>query len=336
MLKSTFPAFKSKEAERELISSGGGGMSGDVSPTTTPIFRSSNGLLAGWITPPPPFSQRAYVNTATTLTATAAAAVNTGPNGTIPSARYSTTAGENPAPTRASRQVAGSAPTLTNSSATAIGDKVGDFFIPGKVTPDGSRCGQPSLGVPSFTVSIDVCRGDVVAIERPLFALQGSQALPWVVACPGCLRHVGTLEVQLAIASGEVSRAEAFLSVGGEGTMPLPPLATPVPPGPALQPEEDGREERKAEGLNDDGEGVGRVEGEGTRNKEGQLEGDEEGEGERRGVAGGHCAGLSKTRCGVNSSGGERGSCAGRGVLPPLPGLSGRFVEVRGNFRLFR
>lgn len=65
-------------------------------------------------------------------------------------------------------------------------------------------------GGPVVVASRAVQRGDVVAIERPLAAAQTSQTLPWVAACPGCLRHVGTLETQLGIASGERDRAEAF------------------------------------------------------------------------------------------------------------------------------
>lgn len=54
-----------------------------------------------------------------------------------------------------------------------------------------------------------ISRGDVVAVERPLAALQASDALPWVLACPGCLRHVGSLDLQLAIVSGTWDRARA-------------------------------------------------------------------------------------------------------------------------------
>lgn len=62
----------------------------------------------------------------------------------------------------------------------------------------------------SYKTVRQVSRGDVVAIERPLVAMQLSAAMPWVIACPGCLRHVGNLDLQLAVASGACFRAQAL------------------------------------------------------------------------------------------------------------------------------
>ena len=73
-----------------------------------------------------------------------------------------------------------------------------------------SSCDHQSPVCRELRASRHVRRGDIVAVERPIVALQTSEAMPWVVACPGCLRHVGSLDIQLAIASGKVSRAEAF------------------------------------------------------------------------------------------------------------------------------
>lgn len=62
----------------------------------------------------------------------------------------------------------------------------------------------------SYKTVRPVSRGDVVAIERPLAALQLSAAMPWVIACPGCLRYIGNLDLQLAVASGACFRAQAL------------------------------------------------------------------------------------------------------------------------------
>lgn len=71
---------------------------------------------------------------------------------------------------------------------------------------------QQAEATTTTTMSKAVRRGDVVAVERPLVAAQTSGTLPWVAACPGCLRHVGGLDAQLAVASGARTRAEAFRS----------------------------------------------------------------------------------------------------------------------------
>lgn len=61
-----------------------------------------------------------------------------------------------------------------------------------------------------YRTSRKIARGHVISVERPRAALQTSDALPWVIACPGCLRHVGTLDLQLAIAAGRWDRAQAL------------------------------------------------------------------------------------------------------------------------------
>lgn len=95
-------------------------------------------------------------------------------------------------------------------------------------------------GGPVMTASRRIRRGDVVAVERPRVAAQSSKTLPWVAACPGCLRHVGTLDAQLAIASGERDRAEVF-SFGSGAAEPATAVAaaaagsmSSTPPEPAV------------------------------------------------------------------------------------------------------
>ncbi|CAN0030917.1 unnamed protein product [Ectocarpus sp. 4 AP-2014] len=85
-------------------------------------------------------------------------------------------------------------------SPAGVGNGVGNGF------PDQ----QAATTTPTTRTSKAVRRGDVVAVERPLVAAQTSGTLPWVAACPGCLRHVGGLDAQLAVASGARTRAEAF------------------------------------------------------------------------------------------------------------------------------
>eukprot|EP00903_Cladosiphon_okamuranus_P010088 g9555.t1 len=131
----------------------------------------------------------------------------------------------------------------------------GSARISSPTEPPLSVAGEDSG--PAMTASRAVRRGDVVAVERPLAAAQSSQTLPWVAACPGCLRHVGSLEAQLAIASGERDRAEAFRPEAGtavaeaaaEGTSSTSP--EPEAPGAAAC------FRRSAESPREDGEGDG-------------------------------------------------------------------------------
>lgn len=136
-----------------------------------------------------------------------------------------------------------------------------------------------------------VRRGDVVAVERPLIAAQSSRALPWVAACPGCLRHVGSLDVQLTIASGKLGRTEAFRvesEKAATGSTGAGPMSTS--PGPTLPTAAAAAAAHRRQTV------AGREE-----------------EGEQGGNGGG--------REGVESGTGAE--------LPALEGLSERFVQVK-------
>lgn len=79
-----------------------------------------------------------------------------------------------------------------------------------------------------YKTSRNISQGDVVAVERPLAAIQTSDAMPWVVACPGCLRHVGSLDLQLAIASNKLDRARVVPNQDQRPTPEEPPVPPPV------------------------------------------------------------------------------------------------------------
>lgn len=139
-----------------------------------------------------------------------------------------------------------------------------------------------------------VRRGDVVAVERPLIAAQTSRALPWVTACPGCLRHVGNLDVQLMIASGKLSRAEAFRLGSRKVVATAAAGAGPLSTSPKLNMPEAAATEAAA------GHGCQTV---GGREEDGEECGD-------RGVCGGAESGVDAR-------------------LPVLQGLSERFIQVK-------
>lgn len=181
-----------------------------------------------------------------------------------------------------------------------------------------------------YKTSRAITRGDVVSVERPVAAMQTSSALPWVIACPGCLRHVGTLDLQLAIASGRCDRARAL-----EFDQPPTPRCTERFASRASGDSENDISRAKEHGTaaaaaaarapttttgsSRDHSSVGKKVGqeasrtfheEDGREEDGKEVGREEHRGVRR--RGGHGGG---------------GDCNGR--LPTVSGLSDRFMEVR-------
>lgn len=196
-LASTFPALSADDALRELTPCGGDGgrsssSSSSINGNGLPFLPMGHGHAAGWLSPLPAATS--------TVTATSLCTVTTSITRCL-------------RPNAVDGDVAGSTQESSASSAEA-GKDVGvgggaSTFVRGEILPTSKA----------------IRRGDVVAVERPLVAAQASRTLPWVAACPGCLRHVGGLETQLAVAAGTLPRSEAFLA-GSDGASAK---ATPIP-----------------------------------------------------------------------------------------------------------
>lgn len=174
MIVSTFPGFSEQEALR------------DLSPTDSDnnarhtMLRTPDGRLAGWIS-------------------------------AEPSSHHSLSLMEGPDASENDSTDGLSSP----ASCAPLGLRDNDYLK--KTRTEGTAffdtCVKESImnsSTGELKASRRVRRGDVVAVERPLVALQTSEAMPWVVACPGCIRHVGSLDVQLALATGSVDRTNAF------------------------------------------------------------------------------------------------------------------------------
>lgn len=362
LLTSTFPDLSEDEALRELNPSSGSG-GGNPPSNTPPCLPVRHGRLAGWISghadarnvpvstrrrscsdgdsrPSSTTAGRGFCPNRPATTTTVRAASSSAQPVSSPAART-----ENDGGNGTHREGAGfSAASTSNDNDAAATEAVGNHAsapqppkgnntttLPSPFstqrehghglcsTDGGGDCGggvggEGSTGSPielpspvaredsgpAVTASRAIRRGDVVAIERPLAAAQSSQTLPWVAACPGCLRHVGTLDTQLAIASGERDRAEAFrpeaetavaaaaaaAAEAAGGMSPTPPEHDVPGAAPCFR--------RSAESSGLDSEGGG----------------------------GGGDHGCGRSRGGGNGA-----------RLPPLEGLSERFLQVGESLR---
>ncbi len=308
VLTSTFPDFSEEEALFELNSGG----SAPSSPA--PLRR---GVLAGWLRGFPATGAVGLACSAgrddpavTAITATPAPPrrLSTNP----PTKREGDSGGDAREERPCARNRGGGGGDDRVAPVVAGGRAAGDrqvedaawqppFPIPGN-NPPWFRLSSAGEG-PRPVTSKAVRRGDVVAVERPLLAAQSSGTLPWAAACPGCLRHVGSLEAQLAIASGRLSRAEALrCGVPAEEPSVPPPGAPAGSLGAAAGPSSIPPEPR----------------------------------------ASGAAAASRQTASGREENGGAGGrgewDCEGGGgvggaSLPSLEGLSERFVQVRGGRR---
>lgn len=324
MLKSTFPSIAANEALWELKPSRNDGVGGRASKTP-PILRAFDGSMAGWLDAPASarrcpeayaladadFPRAATSSSVSPVAEACGKQEHPPPMTTKASARSSAPAatGGGSGCNSSDRNVNGArqcaAATSTNDTCSSNNTCSSASCVVACSSDDGAGSGDRfSEGQEMFfaTASKDISRGEVVAVERPLAAVQTAEALPWVVVCPGCLRHVGGLDLQLAVASGKVARAKAF-GPCVVAMAPSPPLATGVGIQLELGEQKDNEEER----------------GEGAR-----LE------------KSGDCAE------GCSGDGGEGGvRCSGRAFdvaredggnalegLPPLRGLSERFADV--------
>lgn len=192
MLLSTFPGFSEEDVQREL---GEASCHDQLQHNLGGLWRSSGGngqiLSASWIVP--------------TSSESCTPPVRCMMTGSIDCSGR-----ESYGPLRSHRE--------GTEIALSSNHKPLDMIVPDGETQEGgcklaSITGSgisPCQGRNKYTTCRKIAQGDVVAVERPLAAVQTSEALPWVVACPGCLRHVGSLDLQLSIASGQWDRANAL------------------------------------------------------------------------------------------------------------------------------
>lgn len=191
-------------------------------------------------------------------------------------------------------------PALRAAGAVAVASAAQTSFVRsvGEMALHGGSHSRYHRG---YKTSRNVARGDVISVERPRAAVQTSNALPWVIACPGCLRHVGTLDLQLAIASGRWDRAQAL-----DFQLSPPSTVCRRAQDPLNIKESIGARNETVDNCRDPPSASRRV-GVGSRVVEKSDEGEGGGEAGREGA-------LAQP---------------GNG-LPTVPGLSDCFVEVRG------
>lgn len=201
MIVSTFPGFSEQEALRELSPTDSGSDARYSTSEASTMLRTPDGRLAGWLLAKPS-SPRSLC-----LTERPGASENDSTDG--PSSPLSCV----PLRLRDNDHL-----EKTRTEGTVFFDTCIKGGIMNSVDEGMSSTGE-------LKASRRVRRGDVVAVERPFIALQTSEAMPWVVACPGCVRHVGSLDFQLALATGSVDRTDAFDS-GSRRTDMLPSQAS--------------------------------------------------------------------------------------------------------------
>lgn len=227
MIVSTFPGFSEQEALRELSPTDSDSDARHSTSEASTMMRTPDGRLAGWISAEP--SNRhslckmerpgASENDYTDGPSSPASCVPLGlrDNNYLEKTRTEGTAffmnGVAEGTSSTGRYGCGSGASCAENSESS------------PPPPRGLLWDHQPFVYGELKASRRVRRGDVVAVERPLVALQNSEAMPWVVACPGCLRHVGSLDVQLALATGSVDRTDAFNS-GSRETDVLPPQAS--------------------------------------------------------------------------------------------------------------
>lgn len=260
LLTSTFPALSKDDALRELTPCGGDGGRSSSS-------RSSNGVTDGDV----PLIHGHTAGWLSTLPATS----NTATTGNSQCSRTSNIDGY-------ASHDAGTTQDLSGTPAATAGEESG---------------GEPSSFFQGglLATSKAIRRGDVVAVERPLIAAQASQSLPWVVACPGCLRHVGGLDIQLAVAAGMLCRSEAFL-VGADQDS-------------ATQADQDLATAKAAPSATAGATEEAIVKAAGLEDKNG-----------------------TSLQAALGDQGEDGEGPGGSGVLPELGGISERFARVRGDF----
>lgn len=340
MLPSIFPGMSESDGLRELepgsseASSGGGGGGSTKPSTAPPILLVCGGRLAGWLTtatptPAPAPAPKTDCGNLKHFASGEASSISSKKSCTalLPGATISNNS-NNSRMNHGSNSNSGSSSngsSMDHKSCAVEGIYGSEIREPPPSSPhcNGNGNGNRSFfgGAQGFVLSKDVSRGDIVAVERPLEAVQTSEALPWVVACPGCLRHVGSLELQLAIASGEAGRAEAFL-----GNFTASKASPPVQGGGGVEEECGGEEKREGGSKGGRGERQGRGEG-GAGRGGSREEGDADGGGAVEEESGNVY--REKTRL-EGGRGGEKERPGGAGLLPALKGLSERFAEVRG------